>query len=211
MAQPGPTFRPENSPPPSVRQCRVAALPPLQWPPPPTLPYLLSSSYTPFLSTHLLFPPIRCTGSIHLTPPATLDPHPDNGPSTMSPPTPTHLSVCLPSPRAPSTGFPSVPLPHPYTAPTCIPLPSIRLPYTSMQSVLPRCLPADLLRRLSMLPSFLSLLLPHSFSSHYTSLPPGALLPPSPPDRRPSPHTLTPFTAAVLTRVMRLGLESLFL
>ena len=27
-------------------------------------------------------------------------------------------------------------------------------------------------------------------------------------DRRPSPHTLTPFTAEVLTRVMRLGLES---
>ena len=68
-----------------------------------------------------------------------------------------------------------IPIPHLH-----VPLPSIRLPYTSMQSVLPRCLPADLLRRLSMLPSFLSLLLPHSFSSHYTSLPPGALLPPSP-------------------------------
>ena len=106
----------------------------------PTLPYLLSSSYTPFLSAHLLFPPIRCTGSIHLTPPATLDPHPDNGPSAMSPPTPTHLSVCLPSPRAPSTGFPSVPLPHPYTAPTCTP--SLHTPPLHLHAVCPSPLPA---------------------------------------------------------------------
>ena len=83
---------------------------------------------------------IRCTGSIHLTPPATLDPHPDNGPSTMSPPTPTHLAVCLPSPRAPSTGFPSVPLPHPYTATTCTP--SLHTPPLHLHAVWPSPLPA---------------------------------------------------------------------
>ena len=141
-----------------------------------------SSSNPPLPSLLILHPIPLCPPALPTHPLHRLhSSHPDNGPSAMSPPTPTHLSVCLPSPRAPSIldSLPShflIPIPHLH-----VPLPSIRLPYTSMQSVLPRCLPADLLRRLSMLPSFLSLLLPHSayFCSHYTSLPSGALLPPT--------------------------------
>ena len=106
--------------------------------PNPPLPSLLILHPIPLCPPALPTHPLHRLHSSH--PPATLDPHPDNGPSTMSPPTPTHLSVCLPSPRAPSTGFPSVPLPHPYTAPTCTP--SLHTPPLHLHAVCPSPLPA---------------------------------------------------------------------
>ena len=66
-----PKIRPP--PPPSVRQCRDAALPPLQWPPPPTLPYLLSPShhhsYLPTYSSQLThLPPTARPSLLALSP-----------------------------------------------------------------------------------------------------------------------------------------------
>ena len=208
------TFLAGNSPP-APQQCRAVALPPVQWPPPPTLPYLLSPSYPhsclPTCSSQLSHP-----SSSHYTflpPGAPLPPH------TWPTPFTSH-SDSLHSPFSPAPPHPpsalsltlnitrSVHILTPFTAPS--PLHHRTLPqHPPLRWISPTpstfWLPSQPLLPCTTAPSLSTLpyaeyhpLRPHSDSLHSPFSP----APPRPPSAHSltlnitrSVHILTPFTA----------------